>query len=78
MHDGSLENENHVIYLCPRYNDLGLQHASLLEHLSTLAGFLNPAEVDMKETASSIRGILNSYSCLNSYDISLQMFPCAV
>ena len=53
----SLEDENHVIYLCPRYNDLRLQNASLLERVSTLAEFLNPAESDMKETASYIRGI---------------------
>ena len=53
----SLEDENHVIYFCPRYNDLRLQHSSLLERVSTLAEFLNPAESDMKETASYIRGI---------------------
>ena len=53
----SLEDENHVIYLCPRYNDLRLHHASLLERVSSLAEFLNPAENDMKETASYIRSI---------------------
>ena len=53
----SLEDENHVIYLCPQYNDLRLQHSSLLERVSTLAEFLNPAESDMKETASYIRSI---------------------
>ena len=61
----SLEDENHVIYLCPRYNDLRLEHASLLERSSTLAEFLNPAEVDMKETASYIRGIETKREELN-------------
>ena len=61
----SLEDENHAIYLCPRYNDIRLEHASLLERSSTLAEFLNPAEVDMKETALYIRGIETKREELN-------------
>ena len=53
----SVEDENHVIYLCLRYHDLRLQHTPLLERLPTVAEFLNPTENDMKEAASFIRGI---------------------
>ena len=60
-----LEDENHVIYLCPRYNDLRLEHAPLLVRLPILAEFLNPSENDMKETASFIRRIEKRRQDLN-------------
>ena len=52
-----VEDERHVIYMCPRYDDLRVLHASLVERLSTVAEFLNPNENDMKEVASFLRGI---------------------
>ena len=52
-----VEDEKHVIYICPRYNDLRLQHAQLVERLATVSEFLNPNENDMKEAASFLRSI---------------------
>ena len=53
----SLEDEKHVIYLCPRYNDIRLQQTTLLERLPTIAELLNPGDTDMKETASLLHSI---------------------
>ena len=53
----TVEDEGHVIYLCPRYDDLRAQHATIVERLTTVAEFLNPNETDMKEAASFLRGI---------------------
>ena len=52
-----VEDEKHVIYICPRYNDLRQQHAQLVERLATVSEFLNPNENDMKEAASFLRSI---------------------
>ena len=53
----TVEDERHVIYICPRYDDLRVQHTTLVERLTTVAEFLNPNENDMKEVASFLRGI---------------------
>ena len=52
-----VEDEHHVIFICPRYNDLRTEHGQLVRKSATVTAFLNPFEDDMKSTATYLRDI---------------------
>ena len=52
-----VEDEHHVIFICPRYDNLRTEHDQLVRKSTTVAAFLNPCEDDMKSTATYLRDI---------------------
>jgi hypothetical protein len=55
---GAIEDEHHVIFDCPRYDDLRRDHEILLEY-TTVGGLLNPSYHHMKNVSSLLHGIEN-------------------
>ena len=53
----SIEDENHVIFVCPRYEDLRTDYTQLLQQSTTIATLFNPCENLMKNTASYLLDI---------------------
>ena len=51
-----LEDENHVVYVCPRYQQLREQYKHLTE-MKNIKSLLNPKYANMKDTATFIRDI---------------------
>ena len=61
---GSLEDEQHVIFDCPRYDDLRRDNDLFREHTS-VGDLLNPTYDNMRNVASLLHGIENRYKELN-------------
>ena len=53
----SIEDENHVIFVCPRYDDIRMDHTQLIQKSTTVTAFLNPCVDDMKSTATYLHEI---------------------
>ena len=53
----SLEDEHHVIFICPRYNDIRTIHTQLLENTTSVAELLNPSYDNTKRAANFIHDI---------------------
>ena len=51
-----VEDEEHVLYTCPRYQEVRKKYTDLAE-LNDVKRFLNPTYADMKDTANFIRDI---------------------
>ena len=51
-----VEDEEHVLYTCPRYQEVRKKYTHLAE-LNDVKRFLNPSYADMKDTANFIRDI---------------------
>ena len=53
----TLEDEQHVIFQCPRYMDIRQRHQELLERRHNIELFLNPTFDTSMETANVIREV---------------------
>ena len=53
----SIEDEQHVVFTCPRYDEIRTHHTQLLEQSSTIAEILNPRYNLLKDTAIFLRDI---------------------
>ena len=61
----SIEDEHHVVFSCPRYDDVRANHTQLLEQSSTIMEILNPRYNLLKDTANFLRAIENKRDELN-------------
>ena len=53
----TLEDEEHVIFHCPRYDDIRLNHQEFLQQRHNIELFLNPTFETAVETAGFIREV---------------------
>lgn len=58
---GSVEDEHHVIFDCPRYTDVRNEHIQLLQSHKTISEILNPGFIHMREVANLLHGIERRY-----------------
>ena len=59
-----VEDEQHVVYDCPRYDEIRNSHQHLTRQ-GDISNFLNPAFADMVDTAIFIHGIESKRDDLN-------------
>ena len=52
-----VEDEQHVIFVCPRYNGIRQQHQELLTTNTNIQAFLNPEKENVLETANLLHEI---------------------
>ena len=52
-----VEDEEHVIFMCPRYNDIRINYQTLLRKNNNIKLFLSPSYTDIRETSELLHEV---------------------